>query len=49
MNLGQNVCLDHFFVRFSKCYDSQVSYSGPYLGALFNFLDKGMIVKQDLT
>ena len=24
MNLGQNVCLDHLWVRFSKCYDTQM-------------------------
>ena len=29
MNLGQNLCLDHFYVRFSKCYDTQVSDTGP--------------------
>ena len=25
MNFGQNVCFDHFFVRFFMCYDTQVS------------------------
>ena len=29
MNLGQNVCLDHLWVRFSKCYDTQVNNTGP--------------------
>ena len=29
MNLSQNVCHDHFWVRFSKCYDTQVSNTGP--------------------
>ena len=29
MNLGQNVFLDHLWVRFSKCYDTQVSVTGP--------------------
>ena len=28
MNLGQNVCLDHLWVRSSKCYDTQVSVTG---------------------
>ena len=28
MNIGQNVCLDQFQVRFS-CYDTQVSITGP--------------------
>ena len=30
MNLGQNVCLDHLWVRFSKCYDTQVSVTGRH-------------------
>ena len=29
MNFGQNVCLDQVKVRFSKCYDTQVSITGP--------------------
>ena len=29
MNLGLTVCLDDFWVRFSKCYDTQVSVTGP--------------------
>ena len=29
MSLGQNVCRDHLWVRFSKCYDTQVSVKGP--------------------
>ena len=29
MRLDQNVCLDHLWVRFSKCYDTQVSVTGP--------------------
>ena len=29
MNLGQNVCLDHLWVGFSQCYDTQVSITGP--------------------
>ena len=28
MNLGQNVCFDHLWARFSKCYGIQVSISG---------------------
>ena len=29
MNFNQNVCLDQFYVRFTKCYDTQVSITGP--------------------
>ena len=29
MNLGQNVCLEYLWVRFSKCYYTQVSFTGP--------------------
>ena len=29
MNLGQNVFLDHLWVRLSKCHDTQVSVTGP--------------------
>ena len=37
MNLGQNVCLDHLWVRFSKCYDTQVSVTGPSWSSCFFF------------
>ena len=37
MNLGQNVCLDHLWVRFSKCYDTQVSITGPSWPSCFSF------------
>ena len=36
MNLGQNVCLGHLWVRFSKCYDTQVSVTVPSWPSCFS-------------
>ena len=37
MNLGQNVCLDDLWVGFSKCYDTQLSITGPSWLSCFVF------------
>ena len=37
MNLGQNFCCDDFWVRFSECYDTQVSITEPLWPSCFLF------------
>ena len=45
MNLGQNVCLDHLWVRFSKCCDAHASVTGQsWLFCLVFFPEKTRLV-----
>ena len=47
--IGQNVYLEYLWVRFSKCYDTQVSFTGPSWPSCFFLPENIFQIKSPYT